>query len=261
MDWFKRRACGCRRSARCSPPPSWSHAVAVRRARGRRGPGRHRAAVAEEPDRHRVLSRAPPIAWSRSSPPEPHDRGDPPMSAAASPAPAAPIRVAAGTTAGAAVREAGLPEPRRRRRRSSSSATPRAGCATCPGCPTPTSRSSPVAADTEDGRSVIRHSARPRAGPGGAGPVPRGQAGHRPADHRRLLLRLRRAAARSRPRTWRRSRSGCRRSSRTVSCSPAGSTSPRTQAREELADEPYKLELVDDKSGRPRTSWRSAATS
>ena len=32
------------------------------------------------------------------------------MTAAASSAPAAPIRVAAGTTAGAAVREAGLPE-------------------------------------------------------------------------------------------------------------------------------------------------------
>ena len=32
------------------------------------------------------------------------------MSAAASSAPAAPIRVAAGTTAGAAVREAGLPQ-------------------------------------------------------------------------------------------------------------------------------------------------------
>ena len=31
------------------------------------------------------------------------------MSAVASPAPAAPIRVAAGTTAGAAVRDAGLP--------------------------------------------------------------------------------------------------------------------------------------------------------
>ena len=31
------------------------------------------------------------------------------MSAAVSPAPAAPIRVAAGTTAGAAVRDAGLP--------------------------------------------------------------------------------------------------------------------------------------------------------
>ena len=31
------------------------------------------------------------------------------MTAVASPAPAAPIRVAAGTTAGAAVREAGLP--------------------------------------------------------------------------------------------------------------------------------------------------------
>ena len=32
------------------------------------------------------------------------------MTAVASPAPAAPIRVAAGTTAGAAVREAGLPQ-------------------------------------------------------------------------------------------------------------------------------------------------------
>ena len=39
-----------------------------------------------------------------------------PMSAVASPAPAALIRVAAGTTAGAAVREAGSAQPGRARR-------------------------------------------------------------------------------------------------------------------------------------------------
>ena len=172
------------------------------------------------------------------------------MSAAASPAPAAPIRVAAGTTAGRGGSRRRPAEPGGRRTRSSSFATPTAGCATCPGCPTPTSRSTPVAADTEDGRSVIRHSAAhvlaqavqdlfPEAKLGIGPPITDGfyydfdvPRAFTPEDLAALEKRM-------------------RRSSRTVSCSTAASTSPRTQAREELADEPYKLELVDDKSGDP----------
>ena len=80
------------------------------------------------------------------------------MSAAASPAPAAPIRVAAGTTAGAAVRDAGLP----------SSGAPDAVVVVRDAdgrlrdlswVPDADVDVTPVAADTDDGRSVIRHSA------------------------------------------------------------------------------------------------------
>ena len=89
---------------------------------------------------------------------------------------------------------------------------------------------------------------RARDGAGGAGAVPRGQARHRPADHRRLLLRLRRRRPRSCPRTSRRSRRGCARSSRRASGSRAG-RSPTTTRASELADEPYKLELIGLKGG------------
>src|ERR1700687_1862534 len=79
------------------------------------------------------------------------------MSAPAKPQPAAPIRVPAGTTAGAAVRDAGLPSrgapdaivvvrDADGRLRDLSWA-PDAGVEV-----------TPVAADTDDGRSVIRHS-------------------------------------------------------------------------------------------------------
>ena len=80
------------------------------------------------------------------------------MSAAASPAPAAPIRVAAGTTAAAAVRDAGLP----------SRGAPDAIVVVRDAdgrlrdlswVPDADAEVTPVAADTEDGRSVIRHSA------------------------------------------------------------------------------------------------------
>ena len=102
-------------------------------------------------------------------------------------------------------------------------------------------------------RRPQRHPAlgRARARPGGAGHVPGGQARHRPAHHRRLLLRLRRRRARSPRRIWRRWRSGCARSSRTASCSPGASTSPKTKRAKSSPNEPYKLELVDDKSGDP----------
>src|SRR5262245_64813659 len=83
--------------------------------------------------------------------------GDSPMSAAPSPAPAAPIRVAAGTTAGAAVREADLP----------SRGTPDAIVVVRDAdgrlrdlswTPEVDVEVTPVAANSDDGRSVIRHS-------------------------------------------------------------------------------------------------------
>ncbi|MDT5210384.1 MAG: threonyl-tRNA synthetase, partial [Mycobacterium sp.] len=79
------------------------------------------------------------------------------MSAPASPAPAAPIRVAAGTTAGAAVRDAGLP--------SRGAADAIVVVRDADGrlrdlswTPDSDVEVTPVAANTDDGRSVIRHS-------------------------------------------------------------------------------------------------------
>ncbi|HNM85324.1 MAG TPA: threonine--tRNA ligase, partial [Mycobacterium sp.] len=80
------------------------------------------------------------------------------MTAPAQPAPAALIRVPAGTTAGAAVREAGLPG------RGEPDAV--VVVADADGklrdlswVPDADAEVRPVAADTEEGRSVIRHSA------------------------------------------------------------------------------------------------------
>ena len=87
-----------------------------------------------------------------------------------------------------------------------------------------------------------------RAGAGGPGALPRGEARDRPADRERLLLRLRRRDAVRARRTWRRSRPGCARSSRRGSGSP-GARSPTTKRAVELADEPYKLELIGLKGG------------
>ena len=67
-----------------------------------------------------------------------------------------------------------------------------------------------------------------RAGAGRPGDQPDGEARHRAADHRRLLLRLRRRRPRSPRRTSRRSRRRWAGSSRRASASAAG-TSPRTR--------------------------------
>src|SRR5215475_10385839 len=80
------------------------------------------------------------------------------MSAAASPTPAAPIRVAAGTTAAAAVRDAGLPG----RGAPDAVVVVRDADGTLRDlswAPDADVEVTPVAANTEDGRSVIRHSA------------------------------------------------------------------------------------------------------
>src|SRR6201991_5369371 len=165
------------------------------------------------------------------------------MSAAASPAPAAPIRVAAGTTAAAAVRDAGLP----------SRGAPDAivvvrdvdGRLRDLGwVPDADVEVTPVAADTEDGRSVIRHSAAhvlaqavqemfPEAKLGIGPPITDGfyydfdvPNPFTPDDLTKLESAMRKII-----------KSGQRFARRKFDS--------LDEARKELADEPYKLELIE----------------
>ncbi|MGH3644661.1 MAG: threonine--tRNA ligase [Mycobacterium sp.] len=171
------------------------------------------------------------------------------MTAAASPALAAPIRVAAGTTAGAAVRDAGLP----------SRGAPDAivvvrdadgGLRDLSWVPDADVEVTPVAADTEAGRSVIRHSAAhvlaqavqnlfPEAKLGIGPPITDGfyydfdvPRAFTPEDLAALEKRMRQIV-----------KDGQLFDRRVYDS--------KDQALEELANEPYKLELVDDKSGDP----------
>ncbi|GCA99819.1 threonine--tRNA ligase [Mycolicibacterium sp. NCC-Tsukiji] len=169
------------------------------------------------------------------------------MTAVASPAPAAPIRVAAGTTAGAAVREAGLPQRGEvdaivvvkdaDGRLRDLSWTPDVDVEVIP-----------VAANTEDGRSVIRHSCAhvlaqavqdlfPEAKLGIGPPITDGfyydfdvAEPFTPEDLAKLEKRMQKII-----------KDGQLFDRRVYES--------KEQAREELAKEPYKLELVDDKSG------------
>ncbi|SHW03212.1 Threonyl-tRNA synthetase [Mycobacteroides abscessus subsp. abscessus] len=169
------------------------------------------------------------------------------MTAVASPAPAAPIRVAAGTTAGAAVREAGLPQRGEvdaivvvkdaDGRLRDLSWTPEVDVEVIP-----------VAANTEDGRSVIRHSCAhvlaqavqdlfPEAKLGIGPPITDGfyydfdvAEPFTPDDLAKLEKRMQKII-----------KDGQLFDRRVYES--------KEQAREELAKEPYKLELVDDKSG------------
>ncbi|MDX1890836.1 threonine--tRNA ligase [Mycolicibacterium sp. 050158] len=171
------------------------------------------------------------------------------MTAAASLAPAAPIRVAAGTTAGAAIREAGLPgrgepdaivvvrDPEGRLRDLSWTA------------PTDV-EVTPVPANTEDGRSVIRHSAAhvlaqavqelfPEAKLGIGPPITDGfyydfavPTPFTPEDLEALEKRMSKIV-----------KDGQLFSRRVYESTD--------EARAELAGEPFKLELIDDKSGDP----------
>src|SRR5690349_6869634 len=171
------------------------------------------------------------------------------MSAPASSALAAPIRVAAGTTAGAAVRDAGLPsrgtddaivvvrEADGRLR--DLSWTPEVDVEV-----------TPVAANTDDGRSVSRHSTAhvlaqavqdmfPEAKLGIGPPITDGfyydfdmPRAFTPEDLEALEKRMRQIV-----------KEGQLFARRVYES--------KDQAREELANEPYKLELGDDKSGDP----------
>ncbi len=171
------------------------------------------------------------------------------MSAPVSPVLAVPIRVAAGTTAGQAVRDAGLPgrgapdavvvvRDTEGRLRDLSWA------------PDVDVEVTPVAANTDDGRNVIRHSAAhvlaqavqamfPDAKLGIGPPITDGfyydfqvAEPFTPEDLEALEKRMRQIVKQGQL------------FSRRVFES-------KDQAREELAGEPYKLELIDDKSGDP----------
>ena len=174
--------------------------------------------------------------------------GDTPeMSAPAYPLPAAPIRVPAGTTAGAAVREAGLPG------RGDAGAIvvvadPQGKLRDLAWEPEQDVEVIPVAADTEAGRSVIRHSAAhvlaqavqdlfPEAKLGIGPPITDGfyydfdvAEPFTPEDLDKLEKRMRQIVKDGQL------------FSRRVYAS-------KEDARSELHAEPYKLELVDDKSG------------
>ncbi|MDY6995811.1 MAG: threonine--tRNA ligase [Actinomycetota bacterium] len=171
------------------------------------------------------------------------------MSAPVSPVLAAPIRVAAGTTAGQAVRDAGLPG------RGAPDAVVVVRDADgrlrdLSWTPDADAEVTPVAADTEDGRSVIRHSAAhvlaqavqsmfPDAKLGIGPPITDGfyydfdvAEPFTPEDLAALEKKMRQII-----------KEGQLFSRRVFES--------KDQARAELAGEPYKLELIDDKSGDP----------
>lgn len=169
------------------------------------------------------------------------------MSAAAPPTPAAPIRVPAGTTAAAAVGEAGLP------RRGAPDAIvvvrdAEGKLRDLSWAPDADAEVIPVAANTDEGRSVIRHSAAhvlaqavqdlfPHAKLGIGPPITDGfyydfdvAEPFTPEDLDKLEKRMRQIV-----------KDGQLFFRRVYQSKDA--------ARAELANEPYKLELVDDKSG------------
>ncbi len=172
------------------------------------------------------------------------------MSAPASPVPAAaPIRVPAGTTAAAAVGEAGLP------RRGTPDAIvvvrdAEGKLRDLSWVPDADTEVVPVAANTDEGRSVIRHSTAhvlaqavqdlfPQARLGIGPPITDGfyydfdvPAPFTPEDLEKLEKRMRQIV-----------KDGQLFDRRVYESKEA--------ARLELANEPYKLELVDDKSGDP----------
>jgi threonyl-tRNA synthetase len=163
--------------------------------------------------------------------------------------PHAPIRVAAGTTAAAAVREAGLPG----RGAVDAIVVVRdadGALRDLSWIPDADAHVVPVAADTDDGRSVIRHSAAhvlaqavqdlfPHAKLGIGPPITDGfyydfdvEQPFTPEDLDKLEKRMRQIV-----------KEGQLFDRRVYES--------KDQARSELAGEPYKLELVDDKSGDP----------
>ncbi len=171
------------------------------------------------------------------------------MSAPAHPDAAAPIRVPAGTTAGAAVREADLPG------RGAANAIvvvadPEGQLRDLSWVPDADVEVTPVAADTEAGRSVIRHSAAhvlaqavqemfPEAKLGIGPPITDGfyydfdVAEPFTPEHLEALEKRMRKIVKDGQLFERRV------------------FESKDEARRELQSEPYKLELVDDKSGDP----------
>ncbi|TQR85741.1 threonine--tRNA ligase [Mycobacterium hodleri] len=171
------------------------------------------------------------------------------MTAVASIAPAAPIRVAAGTTAGAAVRDAGLPS------RGATDAIVVVRDADgqlrdLSWTPDVDSEVTPVAADTEDGRSVIRHSAAHVLAQAVQGLFPEAKLGIGPpiTDGFYYDFEVPRAFT---PEDLAALEKRMQKIVKDGQLFDRRVYSSKDEAREDLADEPYKLELIDDKSGDP----------
>jgi len=171
------------------------------------------------------------------------------MTAVASIAPAAPIRVAAGTTAGAAVRDAGLPS------RGASDAIvvvrdAEGQLRDLSWIPDVDAEVTPVAADTEDGRSVIRHSAAHVLAQAVQGLFPEAKLGIGPpiTDGFYYDFEVPRAFT---PEDLAALEKRMQKIVKDGQLFDRRVYSSKDEAREDLADEPYKLELIDDKSGDP----------
>ena len=168
------------------------------------------------------------------------------MSAPAARPASALVRVPAGTTAGAAVREAGLP---------TTGAEAVVVVRDADGAlrdlawtPDADADVEPVAADTEDGRSVIRHSAAHVLAQAVQQCVPTPSSA---SARRSRTASTTTSTSRSpfTPEDLADARRRCGRSSSPASGSPGGVFDSVDEARKELADEPYKLELIDLKGG------------
>src|SRR5262245_9824784 len=171
------------------------------------------------------------------------------MSAPASPALAAPIRVAAGTTAGAAVRDAGLPS----RGSDDAIVVVRDGdgrLRDLSWTPDVDVDVTPVAANTEDGRSVIRHSTAHVLAQAVQAMFPEAKLGIGPTitDCYYYDFVMPRAFTPEDLEALEKRMRGIVKEGQLFARRVYES---KDQAREELANEPYKLELVDDKSGDP----------
>jgi len=171
------------------------------------------------------------------------------MTAVASIAPGAPIRVAAGTTAGAAVRDAGLPS------RGATDAIvvvrdAEGQLRDLSWIPDVDSEVTPVAADTEDGRSVIRHSAAHVLAQAVQGLFPEAKLGIGPpiTDGFYYDFEVPRAFT---PEDLAALEKRMQKIVKDGQLFDRRVYSSKDEAREDLADEPYKLELIDDKSGDP----------
>jgi threonyl-tRNA synthetase len=179
------------------------------------------------------------------------------MSAPAHPAPADLLKVPAGTTAGAAVRDAGLPG----RGEAAAIVVVRDAegkLRDLSWAPDADAEVTPVAADTEDGRSVIRHSAAhvlaqavqelfPQARLGIGPPITDGfyydfdvPEAFTPDDLQALEKRMKAIVK--------------------ASCSPGGCTNPRTKRAGNWPASPTNWNWSTTSPVTP-TSWKSAATS
>ena len=168
------------------------------------------------------------------------------------------IRVPAGTTAGAAVRDAGLPgrgEPGAVVVVRDADGKLR-DLSWAPDADTDVTA---VPADSDDGRSVIRHSAAHVLAQAVQELFPQAKLGIGPPITDGFYYDFDVPEAFT-PRISRSSRSGCAPSSRRASCSPGGCTSPKTRPGANSPASPTNSNWSTT-SPVTRMSWRSAVTS